>query len=215
MNIRLYIQIKYAILSLQWRSILVGSTGFGEGPKNPLKGTSVKPLVSASYAQSGVDAGGRRYACGFRAVFNGIKIQTLLLWRPDIVQERTPHVVSDFCTIPDMNLHCGATRLYAVNAVCSVACLAWTGRERGAKRPSPWPWRQDDISLKVCLQKRIRAVEDRCGKHLGCLKTSRYGIAVRTKWQSGNGSGNVPACASKGNRLSGDGRLRMGKTNPT
>ena len=109
---------------LQWRSILVGLTGFGEGPKNPLKGTSVKPVVSASYAQSGVDAGGRHYACGFRAVFNGIKIQTLLLWRPDIVQERTPHVVSDFCTIPDMNLHCGATRLYAVNAVCSVACLA-------------------------------------------------------------------------------------------
>ena len=34
--------------------------GFEEGPKNPLKGTSVKPLVSASYAQSGVDAVGRR-----------------------------------------------------------------------------------------------------------------------------------------------------------
>ena len=35
--------------------------GFEEGPKNPLKGTSVKPLVSASYAQSGVDAGGRQF----------------------------------------------------------------------------------------------------------------------------------------------------------
>ena len=34
--------------------------GFEEGPKNPLKGTSMKPLVSASYAQSGVDAVGRR-----------------------------------------------------------------------------------------------------------------------------------------------------------
>ena len=34
--------------------------GFEEGPKNPLKGTSMKPLVSASYAQSGVDAGGRQ-----------------------------------------------------------------------------------------------------------------------------------------------------------
>ena len=74
MNIRLCIHQKYVILVLQWRSILVGLTGFGEGPKNPLKGTSVKPVVSASYAQSGVDAGGRHYACGFRAVFNGIKI---------------------------------------------------------------------------------------------------------------------------------------------
>ena len=34
--------------------------GFEEVPKNPLKGTSMKPLVSASYAQSGVDAGGRQ-----------------------------------------------------------------------------------------------------------------------------------------------------------
>ena len=44
----------------QWRSILVGPTGIGEGPKNPLKGISMKPVVSASYAQSGVDAGGRQ-----------------------------------------------------------------------------------------------------------------------------------------------------------
>ena len=47
--------------------------GFEEGPKNPLKGTSVKPLVSASYAQSGVDAGGGNFACGGRARFNGMK----------------------------------------------------------------------------------------------------------------------------------------------
>lgn len=47
--------------------------GFEEGPKNPLKGTSVKPLVSASYAQSGVDAGGRHFfACGGRASPNGM-----------------------------------------------------------------------------------------------------------------------------------------------
>jgi hypothetical protein len=59
--------------------------------------------------------------------------ETLPLWRPDIVQGRTPTVVSsDLCTIPDINLHCGAMRL-AVNAVCSVACLAWTGREGRAE----------------------------------------------------------------------------------
>ena len=86
--------------------------GFEEGPKNPLKGTSMKPLVSASYAQSGVDAVGRRFcACGGRAVSNGMEKMTRSLWRLDIVQRRTPFVVSDRCTIPDMNLHCGATRL--------------------------------------------------------------------------------------------------------
>ena len=124
MNIRLYIHQKYVILVLQWRSILVGLTGFGEGPKNPLKGTSVKPVVSASYAQSGVDAGGRHYACGFRAVFNGIEILDPAAVETGYCAEAYSPVVSDFCTIPDMNLHCGATRLYAVNAVCSVACLA-------------------------------------------------------------------------------------------
>ena len=57
----------------QWRSILVGPTGIGEGPKNPLKGISMKPVVSASYAQSGVDAGGRHFfACGGRASPNGM-----------------------------------------------------------------------------------------------------------------------------------------------
>ena len=47
-------------LLLQRHSILVSLSGLGEGPKNPLKGITVKPVVSASYAQFGVDAGGRR-----------------------------------------------------------------------------------------------------------------------------------------------------------
>ncbi len=34
-----------------WRSILVGTTGSEGGPKNPLKGTSMKFLVLACYAQ--------------------------------------------------------------------------------------------------------------------------------------------------------------------
>ena len=39
-------------------SILVSDAVFQEGPKNPLKGTSMKSLVSAFYAQFRVDAGG-------------------------------------------------------------------------------------------------------------------------------------------------------------
>ena len=75
--------------------------GFEEGPKNPLKGTSVKPLVSASYAQSGVDAGGRRNspADPGRPPM-AWRRRTLFLRRPDLVQERTPFVVSDCCTVP-------------------------------------------------------------------------------------------------------------------
>ena len=41
-----------------WRSILVGSAGSEEGPKNPLKGISMKSLVPACYAQFRVGAGG-------------------------------------------------------------------------------------------------------------------------------------------------------------
>ena len=41
-----------------WRSILVRSPGSEEGPKNPLKGISMKSLVFACYAQFRVDAGG-------------------------------------------------------------------------------------------------------------------------------------------------------------
>ena len=43
-----------------FRSILVSFAGCEEGPKNPLIGIPVNPVVSASYAQSGVDAVGRR-----------------------------------------------------------------------------------------------------------------------------------------------------------
>ena len=44
----------------RWCSILVRSFVSQEGPKNPLKGISEKPLVSAANAQFGVGAGGRR-----------------------------------------------------------------------------------------------------------------------------------------------------------
>ena len=82
-------------------------------------------MVPASYAQFGVGAEGRciEYACGRRAAFNGMKVPTLLLRRPAVVQERTPFVVSDFCTKLDVNLHCGVVQ-YLPNAVCRVACLA-------------------------------------------------------------------------------------------
>ena len=41
-----------------WRCILVGTDDYQEGPKNPLKGISVKSLVLACFAQIRVGAGG-------------------------------------------------------------------------------------------------------------------------------------------------------------
>ena len=100
-------------------------------------------------------------ACGGRAVSNGMEKMTRSLWRLDIVQRRTPFVVSDRCTIPDMNLHCGANRLYAVNAVCRVACLAWAGREREADAPSAHGLEHRRYSLE-----RRSAKEDKSRKKL-------------------------------------------------
>ena len=75
------------------RSILVRSAVYQEGPKNPLKGISLKPLVSALNAQFGVGAGGKRgrttsdRACVFRALSNGMENPTLFSWRPDLVRD--------------------------------------------------------------------------------------------------------------------------------
>ena len=46
------------ILTKQRRSILVSSAVYQEGPKNPLKGISMKSLVLAFFAQIRVGAGG-------------------------------------------------------------------------------------------------------------------------------------------------------------
>jgi len=45
------------ICVLKWHIILVGLTYYEGGAKNPSKSISMKLLVFASYAQSGVDAG--------------------------------------------------------------------------------------------------------------------------------------------------------------
>ena len=50
--------VKVCYYSYRRCSILVGVSIFQEGPKNPLKGISMKSLVSAFYAQFRVDAGG-------------------------------------------------------------------------------------------------------------------------------------------------------------
>ena len=62
--------------NLWWRSILVSSTGSQDGPKNPLKGTSMKFLVLAFDASRGLmlgvkDLGRFAMACKTRPLFRG------------------------------------------------------------------------------------------------------------------------------------------------
>ena len=49
------------IMSHRWCSILVSRVLSEDGAKNPLKGISMKFLVLAADAQSGVDAGSKNY----------------------------------------------------------------------------------------------------------------------------------------------------------
>lgn len=65
----------YTDMTVQYPSFSVPSES---GPKNPLKGISVKLLVLASYAQLGVSAGSTLRSlncegCGVRANRNGIR----------------------------------------------------------------------------------------------------------------------------------------------
>ena len=150
-------------------------------------------------------------ACGGRAISNGMEKMTRSLWRLDIVQRRTPFVVSDRCTIPDMNLHCGATRLLRRERCVqrSLPCVDSSGK--GAPTPSKNEGKR--ASGNTVCKRGLEPEESCCGNHLGCRK-GFYGIAVRTKWQSGPMAGNTMAQRLTGNRLTGDGRRAAGKSNP-
>ena len=67
------------------------------------------------------------YACGSRAISNGMVTPTLFPWRPALVRGRTPTVVSGSVYEADLNLQCGASRLGRVTLCADVACLAWGG----------------------------------------------------------------------------------------
>ena len=140
-------------------SILVRSAGSEEGPKNPLKGITVKPLVPAAYAQFGVgaewearfflalaDVGRSPMAWGSRPSIRGdlcLCMSVLPWWYfPTHVRLRV--------------VTCKAVQFgaCAVSAVCRVACLAWVWRI-GDQPNDPWPGRVWNCSLKPYLQKRL------------------------------------------------------------
>ena len=151
----------YTVPAKRRCSILVRSAASEEGPKNPLKGIAVKPLVPASYAQFGVGAGwkardspalaavGRSpMAWGGRPCGRGdlfLCMGVLPLW------------YLDPCTTQGRNLYCGATRPGAVNAVCrcSLPCVGMA--DRRTTQSAPWPGGGCYCSLKPWLQKRLRS----------------------------------------------------------
>ena len=58
---RLHALDNRGIIADRWCSILVSRVPSEDGAKNPLKGISMKFLVLAADAQSGVDAGSKNY----------------------------------------------------------------------------------------------------------------------------------------------------------
>jgi len=75
--------------SIEWCSILVSTAKLEDGAKNPLKGISMKFLVTAADAQLGVVSGSK----GDGAIRNGMWAMTLPLWR--LV----------YCKVNEINLH--------------------------------------------------------------------------------------------------------------
>ena len=79
----------------------------------------MKPLVSASYAQFGVDAGDEE----FWATRNGIRISTQFLWRPALV-------VNLYVVTTDDLLRSWIETCIVAKVMCSVACLEWESWDR-------------------------------------------------------------------------------------
>ena len=171
--------------------------GFEEGPKNPLKGTSVKPLVSASYAQSGVDAGGRQFCLRRPGAFQWHEMSD-----PPAVETGSRAAAYSLCGIKrllygtGLNLHCGATRLLRRERCVqrSLPCVDSSGK--GAPTPSEDGERASGNT--VC--KRGLEPEESCyGNHLGCsiwqirdCGTDSVAIGYRHRQRAGSGMKGKP-----------------------
>ena len=123
---------------------------------------------------------------------------TLGLRRPDIVHKRTPFaVLSDLCTIPDRNLHCGATRLLRRERCVqrSLPCVDSSGK--GAPTPSKNEGKR--ASGNTVCKRGLEPEESCCGNHLGCRKgqiwdcgTDSVAIGYRYRQRAGPGMKGKP-----------------------
>ena len=148
----------------------------------------MNPVVSASYAQSGVDAVGRRLR---------LRRTGYLQWHGE---DDPVAVETGYCAAA--NSLRGIRPLYDTGYEPALRCYPASSRERCVQSSLPCVSSSGKKSQasklmalsvgrflwKDCLQKRIETGKIRCGNHLGCRK-GFYGIAVRTKWQSGSDHG--------------------------
>ena len=154
------------------------------------------------------------YACGLRAISNGMDTPTLFPWRPVLVRGRTPIAVSGSVYEADLNLQCGASRRMARNAVCrrSLPCVSRV--DAGSTRQHSGRSADRDRPLKPGLQKRLKKRTDCGGKHLGCSCEAKQGL------QCGLSGNRVvrPATAhlgtERGTASIGNERCSVGKTDP-
>ena len=146
------------MLAKRRRSILVRSAASEEGPKNPFKGTTVKLLVLASYAQFGVGAERKRGPPRLR-------IQGVPQWHgeADPVFVETCFRAQAYSHLwyfrpvydSGWNLYCGATRPMSRER-CVQSSLPCVGMaDRGSPRPLSGQGEAVDRSLKPWLQKRL------------------------------------------------------------
>ena len=155
-------------------------------------------------------------ACACRAISNGMENPTLLAWRPAVVDRRTPFVVTDPSTKQIENLQCGATRPLSRERCVqsSLLCVGMANRRADAREPRPG---QQCYFLETMPAKEAKRRFDCSGNHLGCPVTYgapgglQYGLSgSRVPWQ-----GNTMALHRRGNRLIGDERCALGKSNQT
>ena len=163
LNTHVFIELPY---TMRRRSILVRTAVSQEGPKNPSKGISTKPVVPAANAQFGVGAGGRRLGvCVFRAISNGMEETTLLMRRPDLVRRSTSNGNAACVRLRiEPAARCILRRIFAAGRCVqsSLPCVGLT--DRGFTRCDHGHGLRRYCPLKYSLQKRLRdgltAVED-------------------------------------------------------
>ena len=153
-------------------------------------------------------------ACACRATSNGMEDPTLLAWRPAIVDRRTPFVVTDPSTKQIENLQCGATRPWSRERCgqSSLLCVGMANRRAEAREPRPG---QQCYFLETMPAKEAKRRFDCSGNHLRCPNPYgapgglQYGLSgSRVPWP-----GNTMALHRRGNRLIGNERCAVGKTN--
>ncbi len=161
------------------RSILVGTAASERGPKNPLKGISVKPLVPAYYAQFWVGAGGKRVNTLADSGRFPMAWMTRPCFRGDLFL--CADVLPSWYFRPAYEADCEPARrcerAVSPQALCAdVACLAWVWWMRGQAVSAPAGATGGPLLPETTSAKEAKRRTDRSGNHLGCSPEAGKGL---------------------------------------